>query len=195
MGTSPNVTWQPTRLTRDRRWRALGATGATIWLTGLPASGKSTVGAAVEERLVESGRFAYLLDGDNLRHGICGDLGFSPADRERNVIRVGELAWLLADAGAVVIVALVSPFARVRDAVRHRHEQAGLRFYEVYLATPLKVCAARDPKGLYARARAGTLPDFTGVDQPYEPPSRPELRLTEDKSVAAATDAVLALLD
>jgi bifunctional enzyme CysN/CysC len=165
-----------------------------VWLTGLPASGKSSIGAAVEERLVEGGRYAYLLDGDNLRHGICGDLGFTTADRERNVLRVGELAWLLADAGAVVVVALVSPFAGARDAVRHRHEQSRLPFYEVHVDTPLEVCIARDPKGLYAQAQAGELPDFTGIGQAYEPPGQPELRLPDGLSVAAAADAVLALL-
>lgn len=194
MGVSPNVTWQTARLSRDRRWQALGTSGATVWLTGLPASGKSSVGSAVEERLVEAGRFAYLLDGDNLRHGICGDLGFSTADRDRNVLRVGELAWLLADAGAVVLAALVSPFSAARDAVRQRHEQSGLPFFEVHVATPLEVCVSRDPKGLYALAREGRLSDFTGVDQAYEPPSHPELRLTEGTTVAAAADAVLALL-
>lgn len=193
-GPSPNVTWQPSRLSRQRRWHALDTSGATVWLTGLPASGKTTVGAAVEERLVESGRFAYLLDGDNLRHGICGDLGFSTADRERNVLRVGELAWMLSDAGAVVIVAVVSPFEHARAAVRERHEQARLPFFEVHVDTPLAVCIERDPKGLYAQARAGRLPDFTGIGQPYEPPPRPELRLTAELSVSEAADAVLALL-
>ena len=194
MGASPNVTWQAAHLSRERRWRALGTAGATVWLTGLPASGKSSVGATLEERLVDAGRFAYLLDGDNLRHGICGDLGFSSDDRDRNVLRVGELAWLLADAGAVAVVALVSPFAGARDGVRQRHEDAGLRFFEVHLDTPLDVCVARDPKGLYAQAQAGELPDFTGIDQAYEPPSRPELRLTDAVTVSAAADAVLALL-
>ena len=194
MGASPNVTWQVPRLSRARRWQALNTSGATVWLTGLPASGKSSVGAAVEEQLVEAGRLALLLDGDNLRHGICGDLGFSTADRERNVLRVGELAWLLADAGTVVVVALVSPFAGARDSVRQHHEQSGLPFFEVHVDTPLEVCMARDPKGLYAQAQAGRLPDLTGVGQPYEPPSRPELRLSEGMSVSAAADAVVALL-
>jgi len=148
----------------------------------------------VEERLVERGRFAYLLDGDNLRHGICGDLGFSTADRERNVLRVGELAWLLADAGAVVVVALVSPFAGARDAVRNRHEQSRLPFFEVHVDTPLEVCIDRDPKGLYALAQRGELPDFTGIGQPYEPPGQPELRVTGGMTVSAAADAVLGLL-
>jgi len=194
MASSPNVTWQPPRLSRVRRWEALDTCGATVWLTGLPASGKSTLGAAVEERLVERGRFAYLLDGDNLRHGICGDLGFSTADRERNVLRVGELAWLLADAGAVVVVALVSPFAGARDAVRNRHEQSRLPFFEVHVDTPLEVCIDRDPKGLYALAQRGELPDFTGIGQPYEPPGQPELRVTGGMTVSAAADAVLGLL-
>src|SRR5436305_4824252 len=194
MGASPNVTWQSARLSRGRRWQALNTSGATVWLTGLPASGKSSVGAAVEEQLVEAGRFALLLDGDNLRHGICGDLGFSSADRERNVLRVGELAWLLADAGTVVVVALVSPFAGARDSVRRHHEQSGLPFFEVHVDTPLAVCMARDPKGLSAQAEAGRLPDLTAVGQPYEPPSRPKLRLIEGISGRAATDAVLARL-
>jgi bifunctional enzyme CysN/CysC len=194
MDCSPNVTWQEGRLSRERRWQALDARGATVWLTGLPGSGKSTIGAAVEERLVERHRPAYLLDGDNLRHGICGDLGFSGADRETNVRRVGELAQLFADAGLIAIVALISPFAAARGAVRQRHAQAGLSFYEVFVDTPLEVCAARDSKGLYARARAGELHGFTGVDDPYEPPARPDLRLGGDAPLAAAVDAVLALL-
>jgi adenylyl-sulfate kinase len=194
MDRSPNVTWQEGRLTRERRWQALGASGATLWLTGLPGSGKSTIGGAVEERLVERGQPAYLLDGDNLRHGICGDLGFSVADREVNVRRVGELAALFADSGAVAVVALVSPFEAARRAVRERHAGAGLRFFEVFVDTPLELCAARDWKGLYARARAGELHGFTGVDDPYEPPSQPDLRLGSDVALGAAVEAVLALL-
>jgi adenylyl-sulfate kinase len=188
------VTWQEGRVSRERRWRALGSSGATVWLTGLPGSGKSTIGAAVEERLVELGQPAYLLDGDNLRHGICGDLGFSVADREINVRRVGELAQLFADSGMVAVVALVSPFEAARQAVRQRHVKAGLRFFEVFVDTPLELCAARDWKGLYARARAGELHGFTGVDDPYEEPSRPDLRLGSDVGVAAAVETVLGLL-
>lgn len=194
MDSSPNVTWQDGRLSRVERWRALDACGATVWLTGLPAAGKSTIGAAVEEQVVASGRFAYLLDGDNLRHGICGDLGFSAADRERNVRRAGELARLFADAGVVAIVALISPFAEARNEVRQSHARCGLKFIEVHVDTPIEVCAARDPKGLYARARAGELTGLTGVDDPYEPPSRPDLRLSVDTPVPAAVDSVLALL-
>jgi adenylyl-sulfate kinase len=194
MDCSPNVTWQDSRLSRERRWRALEASGATVWLTGLPGSGKSTIAAAVEERLVEHGRPAYLLDGDNLRHGICGDLGFTSADRVINIRRVGELARLFADSGVVAVVALVSPFEAARGAVRERHERAGLPFLEVFVDTPVEVCASRDRKGLYARARAGELYGLTGVDHPYEPPCRPDLHLTSKVTLAAAVDAVLELL-
>jgi adenylyl-sulfate kinase len=194
MDSSPNVTWQEGTLSRERRWHALQARGATVWITGLPSSGKSTVGAAVEERLVEEGRGAYLLDGDNLRCGICGDLGFSRDDREANVYRVGELAGLFADSGAVAIVALVSPYERTRREVRERHERDGLPFFEVFVDTPLSICAERDPKGLYARALAGDLDGFTGIDDPYEPPLRPDLQLTPDLAVPLAVDAVLELL-
>ncbi|MGH2888632.1 MAG: adenylyl-sulfate kinase [Solirubrobacteraceae bacterium] len=194
MRRSPNVTWQE-GLSRGQRWGALGAPGATVWLTGLPASGKSTIGAALEERLVSAGRFAYLLDGDNLRHGICGDLGFSADDRERNISRVAEVAQLFADAGAVAIVALVSPIASSRRTARRLHERRGLRFIEVFVDTPLEVCAARDPKHLYARARAGEIHGFTGVDDPYERPAEAELVLTDDVGPSAAVDAVLELLE
>jgi adenylyl-sulfate kinase len=194
MDSSPNVTWQEGTLSRERRWHALQARGATVWITGLPSSGKSTVGAALEERLVEEGRGAYLLDGDNLRCGICGDLGFSRDDREANVYRVGELAGLFADSGAVAIVALVSPYERTRREVRERHERDGLPFFEVFVDTPLSICAERDPKGLYARALAGDLNGFTGIDDPYEPPLRPDLQLTPDLAVPLAVDAVLELL-
>lgn len=192
--SSPNVTWQHSALSRERRWRALESRGATVWITGLPSSGKSTLGSALEERLVEQGRGAYLLDGDNLRCGICGDLGFSKDDREANVHRVGELACLFADSGAVAVVAVVSPYEHTRQAVRNRHERDGLPFFEVFIDTPLSVCAERDPKGLYARAMAGDLDGFTGIDDPYEPPQNAELLLTPQLSVPAAVDAVLELL-
>lgn len=195
MARSANVTWQQSTLSRTSRWRALGMRGATVWLTGLPAAGKSTLGAALEERLVLSGRLAYLLDGDNLRHGICGDLGFDEADRARNILRVGELARLFSDAGAIAIVALVSPLASVRDEVRAQHTAAGLPFIEVFLNTPLIECAARDPKNLYARAHAGELADFTGVDQVYEPPPQPEVTVEPATDLACAVEAVLESLE
>jgi adenylyl-sulfate kinase len=195
MARSANVTWQDSSLSRASRWGALHAHGATVWLTGLPAAGKSTLGAALEQQLVLSGRFAYLLDGDNLRHGICGDLGFDEADRARNILRVGQLARLFADAGAIAIAALVSPLAAARDEVRAQHTAAGLPFVEVFLDTPLAECAARDPMNLYARARAGELADLTGIGQVYEPPAQPEVTVEPGTGLARAVAAVLESLD
>jgi bifunctional enzyme CysN/CysC len=177
---SANVVWQPAELTREQRWQALGGPGGTVWFTGLPASGKSTVAAAVEARLIAEGHAAYVLDGDNLRHGLNGDLGFSAADRAENVRRVGHVARLFADAGVVAVVPLISPYRADRDAVRARHAEAGLPFYEIFVDTPLSVCEARDPKGLYAEARAGRITGFTGIDDPYEEPTAPELVLRPD---------------
>jgi adenylyl-sulfate kinase len=193
-GCSPNVTWYESRLTREQRWHAFGAVGSTVWITGLPASGKSTLAGVLEERLVQSGRWAYMLDGDNLRHGISADLGFSACDRSTHVCRVGEVATLFADAGAVAIVALVSPFEADRAQVRERHQRDGLSFVEVFVDTPIATCKARDPKGLYARAEAGELRGMTGVDDPYEAPRNPDVRVTQDMTLAAAADAVMALV-
>jgi adenylyl-sulfate kinase len=192
--TSANVTWQPTALERADRWRALHQQGATVWFTGLPGSGKSTIAAAVEERLVELGRSAYRLDGDNMRHGVCGDLGFSPQDREQNVRRVGEVARLFADAGTVALVSLVSPYAACRDRVRELHEQDDLLFLEVFVNTPTEECERRDPKGLYASARGGRITGMTGVDAPYERPVAPDLELTPSLCLEESAQAVLATL-
>ncbi|MGH2912892.1 MAG: adenylyl-sulfate kinase, partial [Solirubrobacteraceae bacterium] len=194
MSSSPNVTPHAKTLTREQRWSALRARGATIWITGLPSSGKSTLGTAVEEALIGAGRGAYLLDGDSLRCGLCSDLGFTREDREENVRRVGELALLLADSGAVAIAAVVSPYAQMREHVRDRHEQDGLPFFEVFVDTPVNVCAERDPKGLYARAYAGDLDGFTGVDDPYQPPDNPALRVTPELALPRAVNAILDLL-
>jgi len=191
---SPNVTWKDGELTREQRWRALGHGGATVWLTGLPAAGKSTIGAGVEKRLVAQGRPGYLLDGDNLRHGLNGDLGFSRPARSENVRRSGHVARLLADAGLVAVVALISPYAADRDQVRALHEAAGLPFIEVWVATPLAECERRDPKGLYARAREGSLTGLTGVDDRYEPPLRPELIVESHVPIEAAVDDIVAAL-
>jgi adenylyl-sulfate kinase len=188
---SPEVVWQP-ELPRERRYRALGQCGATLWFTGLPSSGKSTIAAAVQEQLLGQGRFAYTLDGDNLRHGLCGDLGFSPEDRAENVRRTAHAARLLADAGAVAIVSLVSPYAADRELARELHERDGLPFLEVYVATPLHLCEERDPKGLYARARSGELRGFTGVDDPYEAPVAADLVLRSEQGVAEAATRVVA---
>jgi len=194
MTTSANVTWHEGVVERPQRWETIGQRGATVWFTGLPASGKSTISAAVEHRLVRSGRPAYRLDGDNLRHGVCGDLGFSAEDRDRNVRRTAEVARLFADAGLVALVSVVSPYADARRFARELHERDGLRFIEVFVNTPLAICEARDPKGLYARARAGQLKGFTGVDDPYEPPLDPdvELRVVD---VDIAVERVLDALD
>lgn len=194
MSTSPNVTPHAKTLTREHRWRSLQARGATIWITGLPSSGKSTLGTALEQRLVDLGRGAYLLDGDNLRCGLCSDLGFAREDREQNVRRVGELALLFADAGTIAIAAVVSPYEQMRTHVRERHEQDGLPFIEVFVDTPVKVCAQRDPKGLYARAYAGDLDGFTGVDDPYQPPNDPDLRITPELALPSAVDTILDML-
>jgi adenylyl-sulfate kinase len=188
---SVDLTWQQPTIGRKRRWRALGQEGATVWFTGLPGAGKSTIASAVESRLVTRGRWAYRLDGDNLREGLCSDLGFSRDDRETNVGRVGQMARLFADAGTVAIVALVSPYADCRDKVRELHERDGLAFVEVFVNTPAEECARRDPKGLYARAQSGELTGLTGVDAPYEPPLAPELELTPELDVDAAVAAVL----
>src|SRR5918912_1885843 len=177
MARSPDVTWHAGHVTREAR----ASRGATVWLTGLPSSGKSTIAGAVEERLVSRGRPADVLDGDNLRHGLNGDLGFSAEDRSENVRRTAEVAALLADAGVVALAALVSPYAADRDAARAVHEHRGLPFLEVHVATTLEECEARDPKGLYARARAGELTGLTGVDAPYEPPEAPELTVRPDE--------------
>jgi bifunctional enzyme CysN/CysC len=187
---SPGVTWHSGRVGRGDR----ATPGATVWFTGLPSSGKSTIAAVVEERLVEAGRPAYLLDGDNLRHGVNGNLGFSAEDRSENVRRAGEVALLFADAGVVALVSLVSPYAADRSAVRARHADLGLPFVEVFVDTPLEECERRDPKGLYARARAGELPGFTGVGDPYEPPASAELVLTPEVALDDAVGRVLTAL-
>jgi len=174
---SSDVVWQRGRIDREARWRRLGRRGATVWFTGLPASGKSTVAGLVEAGLLERGLSAYRLDGDNLRHGLCGDLGFQAEDRAENVRRAAHVAALLADAGEVAVVSLVSPYAADRALARQIHDDAGLDFLEVYVNTPLEECERRDPKGMYARARAGEIPRFTGVNDPYEAPAAPDLEL------------------
>lgn len=171
------VFWHPATVARDARWAAAGLHGATVWFTGLSGSGKSTIADAVATELLGQGRAVYVLDGDNVRHGLNADLGFSAADRAENVRRIGEVARLMADAGLVVLVPVVSPYRADRDRVRAAHDAAGLPFVEVFVDTPLELCEQRDPKGLYARARAGELRGMTGIDDPYEPPLAPDLTL------------------
>ena len=192
---SPGVIWHEPALPRRQRWSRLGVRGATVWLTGLPASGKSTIAEELERRLVALGRPAYLLDGENVRHGLSGDLGFSPADRSEHARRVASVARMFADAGVVTIVALVSPAAADRQWARQLHNEAGLEFLEAWVDTPLDECERRDPHGLYAQARAGRLRGFTGVDAPYEPPMAADVRLRgADESVEQSVERVISAL-
>jgi bifunctional enzyme CysN/CysC len=191
---SADTRWHEGALSAEGRAAALGFKGATVWFTGLPASGKSTIAVEIEARLVGAGRPALRLDGDNLRHGLNGNLGFSAEDRAENVRRTAHAAALLAEAGVVALVALVSPYAADRAAARAIHEAASLSFLEVFVSTPLDECERRDPKGLYARARAGELPGLTGVDDPYEPPESPDLSIGAEEAVATAAARVLGRL-
>jgi bifunctional enzyme CysN/CysC len=192
---SPNVRWQGSRMTRELRWSALGHPGATIWFTGLPGAGKSTIAAAVEERLIGVGQSAFLLDGDNLRHGLNGDLGFDEQARRENVRRTAHVAQLLADSGTVALVSLVSPYAADREFAAELHRSSELEYIEIFVDAPLELCEQRDPKGLYARARAGELSGLTGVGAPYERPADPDLVLgTLDESVERGVERILELL-
>jgi bifunctional enzyme CysN/CysC len=192
---SPNVRWQGSRVTRERRLDALGHGGATLWFTGLPGAGKSTVAAAVEERLLDMRRPALLLDGDNLRHGLNGDLGFDEAARAENVRRTAHVARLLAESGTIALVSLVSPYKADREMAAGLHREDELHFIEVFVDAPLELCEQRDPKGLYARARAGELAGMTGVGAPYEPPENPDLVLgSAGETVEHEVERVMALL-
>jgi bifunctional enzyme CysN/CysC len=172
---SREVVWHHGLVTPVMRRESLGWSGATIWLTGLSGSGKSTIATHVEQMLVASVRPAYILDGDNLRTGLNADLGFSDDDRRENIRRVGEVARLMADSGVVVLVPVISPFRDARDSVREMHQAARLPFFEVFVDTPLEECERRDPKGMYERARRGDITNFTGIDSPYEPPLAADL--------------------
>ena len=173
-----NVVWHSHKVTREQREELLGQRGVVLWFTGLPGSGKSTVANEVAHMLHERGHLAYVLDGDNIRHGLNRDLGFSPEDREENIRRIGEVANLFADAGIIAITAFISPYRKDRDRVRKLLGEG--RFIEVYVNCPLEVCEQRDPKGMYAKARRGEIPEFTGVSAPYEPPEAPEIELRTD---------------
>ena len=187
-----NIVWQQGSVKRQER----PSRGGTIWLTGLSGSGKSTIASAVEQALVTAGRPAYLLDGDNLRHGLNGDLGFSAGDRAENVRRISHVAQLMADAGVVVLVPVISPYRAGRQWARDIHRAAGLPFVEVFVDAPLEACMERDVKGLYARAIAGEIPQFTGVSDPYEPPESPELHLrTDEETPETSVASVLLYLE
>ena len=165
----------------------------TVWFTGLSGAGKSTIAAAVAQQLMTSGRPVTVLDGDEIRRGLNADLGFSAADRSENIRRIGEVARLMADAGLVVLVPVISPYRADRDRVRAIHADAGLAFVEVFVDTPLEVCEQRDPKGLYARARAGELKGLTGVDDPYEAPEAPDVRIVPG-SIGEQVAAIVAAI-
>src|SRR3954452_13499034 len=205
------ITWHEGAVTREERARLLKQKGCTLWFTGLSGSGKSTLAVALEQVLIQRGHPAYVLDGDNIRFGLnagpkilmdtrgCADeqakrfgLGFSAADREENIRRIGEVAKLFADAGLVVMTSFISPYRKDRDTVRALHESAGLPFVEIHVATPIATCETRDPKGLYKKARAGELKGFTGIDDPYETPEKPEV--TIDATATTPQQAVEQLL-
>jgi adenylylsulfate kinase len=190
---SSNITWHAGSVARDDRQRLLGQRGVTLWLTGLSASGKSTIGCIVEERLLKQGRHAYRLDGDNIRHGLNSNLGFSADDRAENIRRIGEVAKLFTDAGTIVIASFISPYRRDRDAVRAK--MAAGEFIEVYVKASVEAAERRDPKGLYKKARAGEIKGFTGIDDPYEAPTAPEIELdTEKLNPDQAADRVVVYL-
>jgi adenylyl-sulfate kinase len=187
---SENISWTRGKVTAELRSRQNGHSGYVVWLTGLSAAGKSTIASELERELFSQGKHAYVLDGDNMRHGLCSDLGFAPEDRKENIRRIGEVANLFADAGFICITAFISPYRSDRELARRIAPQG--RFIEVYLNTPLEVCEKRDPKGLYAKARAGEIKDFTGISAPYEPPLNPELELrTEQLTLAECVAAIV----
>jgi adenylyl-sulfate kinase len=188
---SPNVTWHDETTSREERWSATGTRGATVWLTGLSGSGKSTIAVELVRTLVARDLAAYSLDGDNLRHGLNGDLGFSADDRAENIRRVGEVARLFADAGLVAVVPVISPYRAGRDHARRIHDDSEVDFMEVYVDTPIEVCEARDVKGLYAKARAGELTGFTGIDDPYEAPDHADLVIAGDRTAPDAAAAAI----
>ena len=190
---SDNVVWHSHAVDQTTRAEQKNQRPLVIWFTGLSASGKSTIAGALEQILTRQGYHTYLLDGDNVRHGLCGDLGFSDADREENIRRVGEVAKLIADAGLIALAAFISPFCVDRDLVREIMPEG--QFVEVFVDASLDVCKDRDPKGLYAKAVRGEIKQFTGIDSPYEPPINAEVHLRAGEiSVAEAVNELLAYL-
>ncbi|MBO6512872.1 MAG: adenylyl-sulfate kinase [Phycisphaerales bacterium] len=189
---SDNITWHGSQITPDHRAKVLGHRGCTLWLTGLSGSGKSTIAVALEHALISRGCLAYRLDGDNIRHGLNNNLGFSADDRKENIRRIGEVSKLFADSGVITISSFISPYRSDRDQVRAIHREANLPFFEVFINTPLELCESRDPKGLYKKARAGEIKGFTGIDDPYETPESPEIELkTDELSPEHAADQLI----
>ena len=191
---STNITWHASQVTRNERERLLGQRGVTVWLTGLSGSGKSTIAVGAERELVRRGRLAYVLDGDNIRHGLNKNLGFSPADRTENIRRIGEVAKLFTDAGVIAMTSFISPYRSDRDAVRALLPAGD--FVEVHVAATVETCESRDVKGLYQKARKGEIPEFTGISAPYEAPERPELVLdTNRQSIEESVASLVAYLE
>jgi len=187
-----NVTWHFSHVGRESREQLLNQQGVTLWFTGLSASGKSTVAFTLEHLLIEKGFLPYVLDGDNVRHGLNKNLGFSAEDRAENIRRILEVARLFADAGIITMTSFISPYRMDRDRVRDLHDEANLPFVEVFVDTPIEVCEQRDPKGLYERARAGEIKMFTGIDDPYEAPLEPEIVVrTENMEPPECAAAIL----
>ena len=189
-----HIRWHEGNVDRPRREALLAQQGVVLWFTGLSGSGKSTIAFAVEHALTERGRLAYVLDGDNIRHGLNNNLGFSATDRTENIRRIGEVSRLFADAGLITLSSFVSPYRSDRDKVRTLLDEGD--FVEIFVNTPLALCEQRDPKGLYKKARSGEIPNFTGISDPYEPPITPELEIrTAELTVEAAASLVLDLLE
>lgn len=190
---STNITWHHADITKEDRERLNGHKSVVLWFTGLSACGKSTLAHAVENALFERGCRTYVLDGDNIRHGLNKNLGFSPADREENIRRIGEVANLFVQAGVVALTAFISPYRGDRDKAR---AIAGADFIEIYVKCDVEICEQRDPKGLYKKARAGQIPEFTGISAPYEEPLNPELVVdTGKETIEESAQKVLALLE
>jgi len=188
-----NITWHEAEITQEAREKILNQKGAVLWFTGLSGSGKSTLAHAVEKKLYEKGHLTYVLDGDNIRHGLNKNLGFSPEDREENIRRIGEVAKLFTDAGVIAMTAFISPYRDDRNKARELIESG--RFVEIFCQCELAECENRDPKGLYKKARAGEIKQFTGIDAPYEVPEHPEIVVETDKqSLDQSTDTVIAYL-
>eukprot|EP00186_Timspurckia_oligopyrenoides_P003392 CAMPEP_0182441356 /NCGR_PEP_ID=MMETSP1172-20130603/282_1 /TAXON_ID=708627 /ORGANISM="Timspurckia oligopyrenoides, Strain CCMP3278" /LENGTH=209 /DNA_ID=CAMNT_0024635559 /DNA_START=74 /DNA_END=703 /DNA_ORIENTATION=- len=191
-----NVHWHEGEITREDRSTLLGQKGATIWFTGLSGSGKSTVSVEFEKMLVVSGRLCYRLDGDNIRFGLNKNLGFTPEDRVENIRRIGEVAKLMGDVGVITATAFISPYKADRDLCRKLHEEAKIPFVEVFVNCPLSVAEERDPKGLYKKARAGLIKNFTGIDDPYEAPENAEVEIdTSKNSVEECAKIIIAYLE
>lgn len=191
--SSENVVWHHATISRQMKEKSHGHRSVILWFTGLSGSGKSTIAHAVEDRLYRMGCSTYVLDGDNVRHGLCGDLGFSDVDRKENIRRISEMAKLFIEAGVITLTAFISPFRSDRRLARSLVERDD--FIEIFCNCPLEVCERRDPKGLYKKARAGLIKGYTGISSPYEPPSSPELEVnTDELSIDQCVDKVIGLL-